>query len=417
MQPVHHPLRLICLLGILLSSCSNFYLTPEPAKPLIATLKSPAQNIPSGITPTTRPTSKTGSGQVFKIGLLLPFTGPLAFLGNGYKMGIDLALKEENNEIAGIPVEVIPADTGGTPDGTVQAATDLIKNSKVNLIIGPGTSPEALAAIPVITTGQTPLIDATSTSPQLFEKMGENGSQWYYRINADEKILAQAFAARISKENKSIAIIAEDNALTKAVAGEYISLFKKAGLSITLEEYFPATTTEYRPVLFRARQSRPDALFLVMAETSCSILMRQYKISYTTIPVYSRGACATNLFNQIVQDDPTVGENITEAAIFSELQDQTLATNFQKEYGQPLTAHRMAGYYVTKYVVIPALQSLIKTRQTLNSENIRKAVENVRSDTPLGTLEFDKYNQAYLDAVLLTNKDGHPALISSLPLK
>jgi hypothetical protein len=145
--------------------------------------------------------------------------------------------------------------------------------------------------------------------------------------------------------------------------------------------------------------------------------MRQYKISYTTIPVYSRGACATNLFNQIVQDDPTIGENITEAAIFSELQEQPLAKKFQKEYNQPLTAHRMAGYYAAKYVVVPALRSLVKSGKPITPENIRKSVDNIKSETPLGTLEFDHNNQAYLDAVLLTNKDGHPAVIGTLPIK
>jgi len=383
----------------------------------MATLKSPAQDAPVKITSTTRTTSKTGDGKVFKIGLLLPFTGPLAFLGEGYKMGIDLALKEENNEIAGIPVDVILADTGGTPEGTVLAATDLIQTSKVNLLIGPGTSPEALAAIPIVSTGQTPLIDGTSTSPKLFDQMGENGSQWYYRINADEKILARAFAFRITKGIKSIAIIAEDSVFTKDVVAEYLSLFRNAGLTVTLEEYFPATNTEYRPVLFRTRQSRPDALFLVMSETSCAILMRQYKISYTTIPVYSRGACATNLFNQIVHDDISIGKNITEAVIFSELQDPKLAIEFQKEYRQSLSGHRMAGYYIAKYGFIPALQFLVKSGKEITPENIRKSIDTVSSQTAIGQLDFDKYNQAYLNAVLLTNKNGSPTILESLPLK
>ena len=412
----HRILSFLCLTGILLSSC-NIPLTPPSPKPLIATLESPAKADAVNSEPTKRPTSNPVDGQVFKIGLLLPFTGPLAFLGEGYKMGVDLALKEEGDSIAGIPVDVITADTTGTPEGTVLAANELIATEKVNLMIGPGTSPEALAAIPVATTGQVPLIEATSTSPLLLDKMGENGSQWYYRINADENMLAQAFSKLITQDKKSIAIIAEDGPFQKEIASEYVRLFKDAGLTISLEEYFPVTATEYRPVLFRTRQSRPDAIFLVMSETSCSILMRQYKISYTTIPVFSRGSCATGLFNQIVQDDKTIGENLTEAVIFSELQDPDLAARFQKEYGQPLTGHRMAGYYAAKYVAIPALQSLIKSGNAITPENIRKSIDNVHVKTPIGQLDFDDFNQAHLDAALLTNKNGQPFFINSLPLK
>jgi branched-chain amino acid transport system substrate-binding protein len=417
MLSFHRIIPVLCLSGILLSSCTNFLRAIQPAKPIIATLKSPSQVDSASKEPTTRPTTDSLNGQVFKIGLLLPFTGPLAFLGEGYKMGIDLALKEDLYTIAGVPVDVILGDTGGTVEGTVQAANELIQTEKVNLMIGPGTSPEALAAIPIATGAQVPLIDATSTSPLLLAKMGENGSQWYYRINADEKILARAFTNIIIKDKKSIAIIAEDGQFQKEIAAEYIRLFQAAGLTISLEEYFPVTETEYRPVLFRTRQSRPDALFLVMSETSCAILMRQYKKSFTTIPVYSRGACATGLFNQITLDDSSVGENITEAVIFSDFQDPKLAVKFQNEYSQSLSGHRMAGYYAAKYAVIPALRSLIESGKPVTPENIRKSVDTVDIETPLGQMKFDNFNQAYLDAVLLTNKDGHPAFLSPLSLK
>jgi branched-chain amino acid transport system substrate-binding protein len=416
-MPMRRVLPLLCLFGMLISSCSNLVPAQEPANPVIATLKSPAQIDNPSNQPTTLPTPKSINGRVFKIGLLLPLTGPLAFLGEGYQMGINLALKESNNKISGIPVEVLPVDTFGTPEGTIKAATALIQNEKVNLIIGPGTSPEALAAIPVIDAGQTPMIDATSTSPLLFGKMGKNGSQWVFRIIGDEKILAKAFATQITKDYKSVAIISEDSPFQKEVASEYISLFKDAGMKITLEEHIPVTNGEFRPLLFRTRQSRPDALFLVMSDTSCAILMRQYKVSYTTIPVYSRGGCTTNLFNRITQDDKSIGENITEAVLFSELQDPKLAGKFQKEYGQPLTGHRMAGYYAAKYVVIPALKSLVETGKPVSQDNIRKSIVAVRTDTPIGKLNFDTYNQAYLNAVLLTNQDGKPTIISSLPLK
>ncbi|HEX7557212.1 MAG TPA: ABC transporter substrate-binding protein, partial [Leptolinea sp.] len=353
---------------------------------VLPTRSSPGEQPSAASTSTPFPSTVDSSKPAFKVGLLLPFSGPLAFLGEGYKMGIDLALKENNGVISGIPVEIISADTDGTPNGTIAAAKGLMQQSKVNLMIGPGTSPEALAALPIINEGQIPTIDATSTNPLLFAKAGIGGNPWYFRINADEHILAQAFSSTITRNISSIAIISEDDDFSRMVAAEYVNLFKNAGLNITREEYTPATTTEYRPLLLQIRQGRPDALFLVLKENTCAILLRQYKNSYTTIPVFSRGACATNLFNQIVQDDPQIGENITEAVIFSELQDAPLARNFEKAVGQPLTGHRMAGYYAMKYVVIPAFQSLIQSGNTVTPENLQKAIAGIQVDTPLGRL-------------------------------
>jgi branched-chain amino acid transport system substrate-binding protein len=401
--------------GVLISSCGGILPTKESAKPVLATLQSPAEITLIAKTPT--PASRIDNKPVFRIGLLVPITGPLAFLGEGYQRGVELAMRELNYVVDGYRIEIILADTTGTPEGTILAAEQLIKEANINLMIGPGTSIEALAVLNTITVGKTPLIDGTSTSPLLFEKMGENGSQWYFRINADEKILARAFAKEIAKDKKSIALIAEDSLFTKEIASEYIKQFKSAGLTITLEEYLPVTEIEYRPVLFRTRQSRPDALFLVMSEGTCAIVMRQYKNSYTTIPVYSRGACVTGLFNQIIQDDTSIGAGIKEAVIFSELQDRKLAANFRDEFAMELTGHRMAGYYAARYVAVPALKAVIEADLPVNPENMRNAISNVRQDTPMGELRFDENNQAYLDAVILTNEEGKPGILEKLPLK
>lgn len=403
------------LLGVFISSCGGILPTMEPVKPVLATLQSPGEITVIAKTPT--PTARIDNKPVFRIGLLVPITGPLAFLGEGYQRGVELAMRELDYEVDGYRIEIILADTTGTPDGTILAAEQLIREANVNLMIGPGTSTEALAVLNTITESKTPLIDGTSTSPLLFEKMGENGSQWYFRINADEKILARVFVKEIAKDKKSVALIAEDSPFTKQIASEYIKLFKSSGLTIPLEEYLPVTETEYRPVLFRTRQSRPDALFLIMSEGTCAIVMRQYKNSFTTIPVYSRGACVTGLFNQIIQDDISIGVGIKEAVIFSELQDNKLAANFRDEYAMELTGHRMAGYYAARYVAVPALKALIEADLPVNPENMHNAISNVRQDTPMGELRFDDNNQAHLDAVILTNEDGKPSILEKLPLK
>jgi ABC-type branched-subunit amino acid transport system substrate-binding protein len=241
---------------------------------------------------------------------------------------------------------------------------------------------------------------------------------WFFRLNTDEKMLAQAFSTEIARTRSSVAIVSEDDAFSRQVAAEYVAAFREAGMTISREEYVPPTTTEYRPLLFQIRQSRPEALFLVMQEDACAILMRQYKKSFTTIPVYSRGACTTNLFRQIVQVDPSIGSGITEAVVFSEFQDPVLAKSFKQTYKQPITGHRMAGYYTMKYAVIPAIQAILQSGNSVNPESMQAALAGLQVDTPLGKLMFDSNHQAYLNAGLVTTNDkGEIQLAGELQLK
>jgi branched-chain amino acid transport system substrate-binding protein len=404
------------LAAFIISSCTDIGLPTEYSGAVLPTRNAPVETVSPTATATPEMEKTSLPGQTVKIGYLLPLTGPLAYIGEGYQMGIDLALKEIHSEIDGVPITAIPADTGGTPQGTKTAFMSLTGKSGLTVVIGPGTSPETLAILPAIREGQVPVLDATSTDPAILSQVRENNNPWYFRLNPDEHIVAKAFSAEISKTNSSIAVISEDNPFSRSVAANYVDQFKADGLSIIREEYLPATTTEFRPLLFQLRQSRPDALFLVMQEDSCAMLMRQYTNSFTKIPVYSRGACTSNLFRQVTQDDLTIGANITEAVIFSEMQDPALSQEFEKEYKQPLTGHRMAGYYTMKYAVIPAIKSIIGSGGTISPESMQKALERLKVNTPIGLLTFDRDHQAYLSAGLITNDAGKAKLIASLPV-
>jgi branched-chain amino acid transport system substrate-binding protein len=74
-----------------------------------------------------------------KVGVILPLSGPLAPLGEGTKNGMDIAIEAENES----RTQVIFKDSGVDPNVTATIATELIKNDKVNLIVGPLLSEQA----------------------------------------------------------------------------------------------------------------------------------------------------------------------------------------------------------------------------------------------------------------------------------
>src|ERR1051326_3256012 len=80
-----------------------------------------------------------------RIGFLTVRTGPLAAGGKQMEEGINLLLKERNNTFAGRKVEIIFADTAGQPALAKSKTQELVERDKVDVIIGPLATFEALA--------------------------------------------------------------------------------------------------------------------------------------------------------------------------------------------------------------------------------------------------------------------------------
>lgn len=100
----------------------------------------------------------------YKIGAIFSVTGAASFLGEPEKNTV-LMLVEQINKAGGInghPLEVIIEDSKSDETQAVLAAKKLIEKDKVLAIIGPSTTGESMAVIPIVTSAQTPLISAAA---------------------------------------------------------------------------------------------------------------------------------------------------------------------------------------------------------------------------------------------------------------
>src|SRR4051795_6904123 len=87
-----------------------------------------------------------------KVGALFSVTGPASFLGEPEKNTLELLVKEANAKggIKGQKIELVVYDTGGDVTKAVQLANKLIKNDHVSAIVGPSTTGETMAVIPIV---------------------------------------------------------------------------------------------------------------------------------------------------------------------------------------------------------------------------------------------------------------------------
>jgi branched-chain amino acid transport system substrate-binding protein len=97
--------------------------------------------------------------ETVKVGIILPFAGVNADLGDAEKKGFDLYLKLHAKDIAPHTVEVVERDEGPPSGANAKTvATELVTRDKVNIITGVVFSPSAIAMAPVMTQAKVPLL-------------------------------------------------------------------------------------------------------------------------------------------------------------------------------------------------------------------------------------------------------------------
>ena len=94
-----------------------------------------------------------------KIGVMLPYSGVNADLGDVQDKAIDLFMKLHGKDIAPHTVELVKRDEGPPSGANAKTvATELITRDKVKLILGVVFSPSAIAIAPVMTQAKIPLV-------------------------------------------------------------------------------------------------------------------------------------------------------------------------------------------------------------------------------------------------------------------
>jgi branched-chain amino acid transport system substrate-binding protein len=97
--------------------------------------------------------------ETVRIGIMLPYSGVNADLGDVQDKAIDLYVKLHGNMVGPHKIELIKRDEGPASGANAKTvATELITRDKVNMIAGVVFSPSAIAMAPVVTQAKTPFL-------------------------------------------------------------------------------------------------------------------------------------------------------------------------------------------------------------------------------------------------------------------
>ena len=210
--------------------------------------------------------------EAFKIGLILPMTGPFASTGKQIEAAARLYMAQNGATVAGKKVDLIVKDDTSAPDVTKRIAQELVVNDKVQVLAGFGLTPLALATAPLATQSKTPMVVMAAATSSITQ-----ASPFVVRTSFT---LPQAAVA--------IADWAPNNGIRKAV-----TLVSDYGPGIDAEKFFkdrftfnggqvvdslrvPMRNPDFAPFLQKVRDLKPDAVYVFVPSGAGAALMKQF---------------------------------------------------------------------------------------------------------------------------------------------
>jgi len=208
------------------------------------------------------------AADVVKIGGNFELTGGVAEFGKKGENGAKLAIKEANEAggVLGMQIEYVGADNKSEAGESTAATTKLATQDEVIGIIGPMTSGNTLAAIPVITEYGIPLVTPTGTNSTLTVTEAGALNDWVFRacfIDPFQGEVAANFAMDTLGATKAALVIDQKGDYAKGLAASFKETFEKAGKEIVAsEQYVAGQDTDFRAILTNIKNKQPDIIFI-----------------------------------------------------------------------------------------------------------------------------------------------------------
>lgn len=216
--------------------------------------------------------------QDIKIGVLTPFSGPFASIGNVVKIALDMRAAEINaaGGILGRKVVMVYEDGESNPATATQRAEKLFQVDKVDFLTGTVHSGVTLAVGQVAERNKRLMATTVSFSNAI---TGDRCSPNVFRVNPSAGMQASALALWVAefKKGAKIYYLGPDYEMGRSTIAEFKKEAEKLGATTAGEVYAPLNAKDFSQFFGQMRAARPDVLYIATGGTDSVRLLSQLK--------------------------------------------------------------------------------------------------------------------------------------------
>jgi branched-chain amino acid transport system substrate-binding protein len=332
-----------------------------------------------------------------KVGLMLPYTGTYAALGNAITNGFKLAVSEQGGKLGGKEIEYVTVDDESDPAKAPENANKLIKRDKVDVIVGTVHSGVAMAlakaakdnnALLIIPNAGADEITGPMCAPNIFRTSFSNSSPGY----AMGKVAAE-------RGHKTAVTLTWKYAAGDQSVNGFKEAFEKAGGKVTKQLSLPFPNVEFQPFLTEIAALKPDAVYVFFAGGGAVKLVKDYDAAglKKSIPLYGPGF----LTDGTLEAQGASAEGLLTTLHYADQLDNPKNNAFRAAYRKAYNAepdvYAMQGYDSGQLL---AAGTKAVGGDMAKRDALIKAMQTAKIDSPRGPFSLSRANNPVQDYYL-----------------
>jgi branched-chain amino acid transport system substrate-binding protein len=226
------------------------------------------------------------AAEPYKIGAVFAVTGAASFLGEPEK-NTAIMLQEQINKAGGInghPLEVIIEDTKSDETQAVLAAKKLLEKDNVLAIIGPSTTGESMALVPIMNDAKTPLISCAAGAG-ITNPVEER--YWIFKTPQYDTSAVEAIYTYMKKHGiVKVGIITISTGFGDAGKKALQELAPKFGMTIVADERYSPKDSDMTTQLTKIKASGAQAVINWSVGPGQVVVTKNWSALKMGIPLY-----------------------------------------------------------------------------------------------------------------------------------
>ena len=342
----------------------------------------------------------------FKIGMILPMTGPFASTGKQLEAAARLYLAQNGDMVAGKKVQLIVKDDTGAPDVTKRIAQEMVINDKVQVLAGFGLTPLAFATAPVATQSKTPMVVMAAATSSI-----TTASPYIIRTSFTVPQVVTVLADWASKNNiKKVVSLVTDYAPGVDSEKYFSERFEANGGKVVEKLRVPLRGPDFAPFLQKVRDANPDALFTFVPSGVGSALMKQFSergLDKAGIKMIAEGSVTDD---DILDSMGDVALGVVTAHHYSAAHNSALNKKFVEAFGKANNGLRPNFMAVGAYDGMRVILEAAKRTKGAGGEALLNEMKGQTFESPRGPMYIDAQTRDVVHNVYVRKVekvDGH----------
>ncbi|WP_242342654.1 ABC transporter substrate-binding protein [Anaeromyxobacter terrae] len=349
------------------------------------------------------------------IGHVASLTGEQATFGESTDNAIKLAISEANANggVKGKKLALKTYDDQGKPEEAAVAATRLIVQDKVAVLLGEVASSRSLAIAPIADTNKVPQISPTSTNPRV-TKDGDKTRPYVFRVCFIDPFQGTVMA-KFAHENlklKRVAILRDvGNDYSVGLADYFSAKFKELGGEVVSDQSFKAGDQDFKAQLTAIKNKNPQLIYVPAYYTDVALIGRQARELGFKGPLAGGDGWDSAKLYEIAQgalDGSYFSNHYTHEN--PDPRVQNFVKKYKDTYGSVPDALAALGYDAA----LVAIDSM-KRATDLTGPAIRDAIEKTKDFHGVaGNITLDENHNAVKSAVVIGIEKNTPKYVTTV---